>query len=311
MIDRINNGDKQALRELLTRYTKPIYERALYKLGDEKRAKDITRDTLADVVSAAEEGRCPQDVSAWILSMVDCRSSEQELDKILDEVLAEDPVGWNGGTSPSWTPDADAWSTAKPSGPAAAYQPVQPVYEQPVYAQPVQQPVSEPAAQQPVQPVYEQPVYEQPVYAQPAQQPVSEPPVRQPAYEPQERAHIAPPVREKPLPRQPKEEHGVEEPARTKRPRPAEAQGRDVALQPKQRTAPDLFDDDEDEFDEPKRKKNKGGSGVGMVLLILLLLLLVGVLVWMLVVMLMTRGVLPRADLGFADWFNANIFKLY
>jgi len=74
--------------------------------------------------------------------------------------------------------------------------------------------------------------------------------------------------------------------------------------------------DDEDELDELElfdeeegRGRKKGGFGI--VLLILLLGIVVVALVWMLAVMLMSRGVLPMADLGFAEWFNTNIFPLY
>ena len=33
--------------------------------------------------------------------------------------------------------------------------------------------------------------------------------------------------------------------------------------------------------------------------------------IWVLLVMLMKRGILPDWDMGFADWFNENIFNLF
>ena len=48
-----------------------------------------------------------------------------------------------------------------------------------------------------------------------------------------------------------------------------------------------------------------------IVLLIFLLAIVTLALVWVLVVKLMYLGILPKADLGFAEWFNAHLFRLY
>lgn len=48
-----------------------------------------------------------------------------------------------------------------------------------------------------------------------------------------------------------------------------------------------------------------------IVLLIFLLAIVTLALVWVLVVKLMYLGILPKADFGFAEWFNAHLFRLY
>ena len=48
-----------------------------------------------------------------------------------------------------------------------------------------------------------------------------------------------------------------------------------------------------------------------IVLLIFIMALITLALVWVLVVKLMYMGIIPKADFGFAEWFNANLFRLY
>ncbi len=90
---------------------------------------------------------------------------------------------------------------------------------------------------------------------------------------------------------------------------------------------PNLFDDDADDVDdaatpmrersnpikrrETNREDDEGGAGPLLVIAIILLSLVVVFLVWILVVKLMTSGVLPNYDFGFARWFNAHVFELY
>lgn len=73
-------------------------------------------------------------------------------------------------------------------------------------------------------------------------------------------------------------------------------------------STPRLFDEDlsldwEDEADSK--------PSVLIVLLIFLLAIVTLALVWVLVVKLMYLGILPKADFGFAEWFNAHLFRLY
>lgn len=80
--------------------------------------------------------------------------------------------------------------------------------------------------------------------------------------------------------------------------------------------APRLFDEDLsldwDEEDEPEPEDEADNKpSVLIVLLIFLLAILTLALVWVLVVKLMYIGILPKADFGFADWFNTHLFRLY
>ena len=61
-----------------------------------------------------------------------------------------------------------------------------------------------------------------------------------------------------------------------------------------------------DPEDEADRKPS-----VFIVLLIFIMALITLALVWVLVVKLMYMGIIPKADFGFAEWFNANLFRLY
>ena len=85
---------------------------------------------------------------------------------------------------------------------------------------------------------------------------------------------------------------------------------------------PDLFDDDVDMPRKPRREKpakrraqalSEEGEGASPLLVIAIILLsfFVVFLVWVLVVKLMTSGILPNYDFGFAQWFNTHVFELY
>ena len=61
---------------------------------------------------------------------------------------------------------------------------------------------------------------------------------------------------------------------------------------------------------EPEDEGDSKPRGL-IVLLIFLLAIVTLALVWVLVVKLMYLGILPKADFGFAEWFNAHLFRLY
>ncbi len=81
-------------------------------------------------------------------------------------------------------------------------------------------------------------------------------------------------------------------------------------------SAPRLFDEDlsldwENEDDIEPEDEADSKPSVLIVLLIFLLAIVTLALVWVLVVKLMYLGILPKADFGFAEWFNAHLFRLY
>ena len=81
-------------------------------------------------------------------------------------------------------------------------------------------------------------------------------------------------------------------------------------------STPMLFDEDlsldwENEDDIEPEDEADSKPSVLIVLLIFLLAIVTLALVWVLVVKLMYLGILPKADFGFAEWFNAHLFRLY
>ena len=81
-------------------------------------------------------------------------------------------------------------------------------------------------------------------------------------------------------------------------------------------STPRLFDEDlsldwENEDDIEPEDEADSKPSVLIVLLIFLLAIVTLALVWVLVVKLMYLGILPKADFGFAEWFNAHLFRLY
>lgn len=89
----------------------------------------------------------------------------------------------------------------------------------------------------------------------------------------------------------------------------------------KENATPKLFDEDlsenwddwDDEWDESVSADDEADTkpSVLIVLLIFLLAMVTLALVWVLVVKLMYMGILPKADFGFAEWFNKHLFMLY
>ena len=65
----------------------------------------------------------------------------------------------------------------------------------------------------------------------------------------------------------------------------------------------------ETELDGEKKHSRLRGFMDTAVIVILAALTLAAI--WVLLVMLMKRGILPDWDMGFADWFNDNIFNLF
>ncbi len=67
----------------------------------------------------------------------------------------------------------------------------------------------------------------------------------------------------------------------------------------------------ETELEADGEKKHSRLRGFMDTAVIVILAALTLAAVWVLLVMLMERGILPDWDMGFADWFNENIFNLF
>ncbi len=104
-------------------------------------------------------------------------------------------------------------------------------------------------------------------------------------------------------------------PAAHAEPAPAQAAPIQPAAVPAKNTAvPLLFAEDEEEV--PRRavsipEEEERGASPLLVIGIILLSLVVVFLVWVLVVKMMTTGLIPNYDFGFARWFDSHIFEFY
>ncbi len=241
MLEKVNGGDREALRSFLQTYAKYILNRATRKAPDEATAREATRITILRIKQAAQKGQIPDEPAPWI-----DRLSDESVQRL---TLPIGPVKKN--PAPAEKPKAAAQAPVKPVQAAAA---------------PVQTSAPKQQAPQPYQP-----------------------PVRQPSAPvvPQQRPDI-----------------------------PAAAQPQ--RMRTPSRGVPELFGGDEVlslEEDVPMkrsgRKKAKDDAPVGMVFIIFLLVLVVLGLIWMLLVMLMSKGYLPVMDFGFAQWFNSHVFHLF
>ena len=148
----------------------------------------------------------------------------------------------------------------------------------PVFAEPLAAPETPASAPAPAAPVQEVPV--------PAEKPAAPAPVQ------------AAPA-EKPAPVQK---------IVVKKPAPAQA-----APAPVNNTAvPLLFEEDDlPRSRAPLAEEEERGASPLLVIGIILLSLVVVFLVWVLVVKMMTTGLIPNYDFGFARWFDSHIFEFY
>ncbi len=71
---------------------------------------------------------------------------------------------------------------------------------------------------------------------------------------------------------------------------------------------PDARETEPDADGEKKHSRLRGFMDTAVIVILAALTLAA---IWVLLVMLMKRGILPDWDMGFADWFNDNIFNLF
>ncbi len=292
MLDKVNSGDQEALRAFLQTYAKYILNRATLKAPDEAIAREATRIAILQIKQAAEKGNIPAEPAPWIERLTD--ESVQRL------TLPISP----GKKQPSV-------QSAKPAA-VVGLSPAQKGQQAPREARPSAQAQYQASQQQPQAAQYQN-AQQRP---RPQQQPQSAAQYgasqrqAQPAaaqYQPQRPQQAA----QRPQSGAPERQKSEA----TQASRPVE-KARPVHQQSSSRKIPDLFGSDEElrEIDEKKRRKSakkKDDAPVGMVFVIFLLVIVVLGLIWMLLVMLMSKGYLPVMDFGFAEWFNSNVFKLF
>ncbi len=284
MLEKVNGGDMEALRSFLQTYANHILNRAKLKSPDEAIAREATRITILNIKQAAQKGLVPDEPSPWI-------------DKLTDESVQRLtlPIG-NAKKSVAASKAPVSPSAASTARDASAAQQRTKQTEQ---AQRVVQ--AQPMAQ-------DKQTAQQPAYSAGAQFVREYQPAAKTAAHTAQRQELQPQRQELQPQRQELQPQRSAQVAKTQRP--------SQPPRPQERRIPDLFDSDEDlplEKAQSKRrgKKKRDDAPVGMVFMIFLLVLVVLGLIWMLLVMLMSKGYLPVMDFGFANWFNANVFQLF
>lgn len=306
MVESMNGSDKENLRELLGRCTRPIYDRALEITGDVYAAKDATRRALREMAEAARRGECPENVDAWALMLAQrCCDEELYYKRLIDGMIADLPL-----TARETSAACGVRGGYGASEPMAAPQPSEPA------AFPPRGDAPEGTAETNFSP---SPVRRaMPVQAEQSYAPAMPAQVSRPA----EDAGMLAPRSERP--KESGEEESIFAPPPKKAPRAA---SKAVALEedeeeddeefsyyePRRRRTrkkepePDLFDDG----DEAEEGGQSRGSGTALALVIILLTVVAAGLLWMIAVKLAHLGYLGISDFGFADWFNENLFKFY
>ncbi|MCE5236110.1 MAG: hypothetical protein ABFC62_08945 [Clostridiaceae bacterium] len=296
MVECVNGGDKEALRELMRRCTRPMYDRALEITGDVYAAKDAVRRALREMAEAARYGECPENVEEWALMLAQrCCDEELYYKHLIDSMLADLPL--------------TARETRAACGAAPRTQGAEQGEEQPYGSaenalEPEHANTLPPPVRRAMPSAWEKDdssaADDTVTLAMPAQRDR-----RMEAEEPfrEERGDIfAPPKRKaaRALPPEVYKDEEDEEIYPAPRKRGAAAAKAEL---------PVLFDADDldDEDDEPDERSGGGG----LALLIILLTLIAAGLLWVIAVKLMRLGYLDISDFGFADWFNEHLFKFY
>ena len=95
LLQRINGGDDDAMRELYARYGQRLYSYALRLTNDPSTAEDITQQTLVTVWQTAKSFRGESRLIAWLLGIVHhtamktIRNRTQALQEVDEETIPE------------------------------------------------------------------------------------------------------------------------------------------------------------------------------------------------------------------------------
>lgn len=271
MIRLLNSGDQRELRAFLTLYAKPVYDRAMAITGNETDARRVTRRVVSETALLAVKGALEEDVDAQLMKLTDACCSEDLFFARLVDETMQELSVRPAGEPDRLLPRAPAFAPEPPQNPA-----------EPGPAEPLHKPA---------RPAYE---FAQPAAAGAEPAPKAAAPVNRP---------VAP---------APKKVVPAEAPPPDAAPAPREAPEAPPLLYvsdlaPVQEVdVPDLFAEEEAEAEAEGKK-----AGPLMVVLIFTLSLITIALVWVLLVKLMYVGAIPKFDFGFAEWFNAHMFKLY
>lgn len=324
MLERVNRGDKEALRELMSRCTRPMYDRALEITGDSYAAKDATRRALREMADAARRGECPENTEQWVLELAQrCCDEELYYKRLIDSMIDNLPsYSRNTYTAPrgaeqqeqryplrDYAPTSDMALDAPSSLPRTAR-------TMPFGAYATERAASETETAAPSVSV---PAENRTEESRPTSYTRSS--RWSTANEPHEEASQSDEDEDTsifaPDPRRRKASRFEEDAA-------SEGEEDDVELfvpSTRKRAArrvesavPSLLVDEDVPYqdDDEDEDMDSAPGGTGLALLIIVLTLVAAGLLWVIAVKLMTLGYLGGiSDFGFADWFNENLFKFY
>ena len=321
MVERVNRGDKEALRELMSRCTRPMYDRALEITGDSYAAKDATRRALREMADAARRGECPENIEQWSLALAQrCCDEELYYKRLIDSMIDNLP-SYSRSTSPAPHPTEQQ----EQRYPLRDYAPTSDMV--------LDAPSSLPRTARVM-----------PLNTYPTERAASEteaPGVSVPAETQAEENHTASYTRSSrwgATSEPPKEALQSDEdedtsifapdPRRRKASRFEESASNDdeddvELFMPSTRkrgtrrvesAVPSLLVDEDVPYqdDDEDEELDSAPGGTGLALLIIVLTLVAPGLLWIIAVKLMTLGYLGGiSDFGFAEWFNKNLFKFY
>lgn len=296
LIKRYREGDEAALGELFKYCGSDIYRRALEKTGDKARARQVTRDTFAEITEQLKTSDAADGFLLYVQTLA-VKNAERAL------LTGEQPVQAAPGEQPA---QADASEKIEP-----AAQPVQPA--QPALTAPM--PAAQPAAGASGVGTVPIPIIA-PKFAASGRREQAQPPA--PAGETEKRQ--LPAAEEKPAPAA-----IPAEPPKTDMSLPPEPPKADPSLPPEPvfqapkweeiggdaapvqtvKTEP-LPAEGEVQGKAAPRRRTSFGRVLSTIFLILLILLLL----WAIAGILMSINLLPRLDLGYA-WFNRVCFPLF
>ncbi|HWS30962.1 MAG TPA: hypothetical protein VN512_12725 [Clostridia bacterium] len=318
MIERVNGGDKEALRELMSRCTRPMYDRALEITGDIYAAKDAVRRALRELAEAARHGECPEEVDSWAILLAE-RSCDEELyyKRLIDGMIAELPLAAHerrplcadkpARENPAEETTFSERAYAAEESPKRMYEPAEAEPASRAYPPKESAPQAAFASERRAMPGAAQP--ERAFVKQPSDE---EAPAKE---EPDEEAGIFAPSKKKKSARALREETPVEEDEEEEDEEYAYyAPRKKKSRRGRKSEVPDLFGDEdtpEESVYEGEEENGKPKGGGLLALLIIVLTLVAAGLLWVIAVKLARLGYLGISDFGFADWFNEHLFNFY
>ena len=311
LVQRIRRGDREALRALIAEYGAGVYRKAYQKTQDKELAREATRRTFAQLVTALQEHTDLDGWELWLNALTkrnieacsNLRSDVAYMESALSQELfpeqAPPPRLSDGGNEQESAParqespaTAQAFDPAIPRADAKRLS--QQAERQAAQQQAVQQAEQYAAAQQQAQRQAEQYAAAQ----REAQRQAEQYAAAQRAAQQQAEQYAAAQQQASEL-RQAPVQPSPSAPAHSTQQRHGRHASAEKKSARRDKRATRLFEEDPG---QNASSSNIAAAG--------LLALVCAILVWAAIGIMMSLDILPRVDLGYT-WFNAHIFKFF